>query len=243
MHEPAPEVESGLPLRATPPYRLVVFDFDGTLADTFGWFGGVINDVADRFRFRRVGSHETERLRGMGARQIIRDLGIPAWKLPLISRHMHALMVRDIATIRLFEGVPTLLDELRGEGADLAVVSSNTEANIRAVLGDQAALIGSFSCGASLFGKARRLRALMKASGLPPDRILAIGDEIRDIEAAREAGCDCAAVAWGYTDRDALARHGPDFLFDDPAEIASMLRDRGSDRVAALQAAAASGHR
>ncbi len=40
------------------PYRLVVFDFDGTLADSFPWFARVINDVADRYRFARIAPDE-----------------------------------------------------------------------------------------------------------------------------------------------------------------------------------------
>lgn len=218
-----------------PRYRVVAFDFDGTLADSFGWFSSVLNEVADRFGFRRIEAHEAERMREMDARLIIRHLGIPAWKVPLIARHMHALMAHDIAGIRLFDGIPDILDALAGEGVALAVVSSNSEANIRSVLGAKSALIGSFTCGASLFGKARRLRALAKATCCTPNQILAIGDEIRDLEAARDAGCAFGAVAWGYTDRQALAARRPDYLFSDPAQIVQILRrDRRPGGVADL---------
>jgi len=69
-------------------YKLVIFDFDGTLVDSFPWFVQVLNDVADRYRFRRVDPHQAEALRGQSAREMIRYLGIPAWKMPLIARHM-----------------------------------------------------------------------------------------------------------------------------------------------------------
>ena len=59
-------------------YDLVVFDFDGTLADSFPWFCSVLNGVADRYRFRRVEDGEIDTLRGMGASAIVRHLGIPA---------------------------------------------------------------------------------------------------------------------------------------------------------------------
>lgn len=205
-------------------FRIVAFDFDGTLADSFGWFSGVLNDVADRFEFRRIEAHETERMREMDARQIIRHLGIPAWKVPFIARHMHAMMARDIASIELFEGVPAMLNALAAEGFKLAVVSSNSEVNIRTVLGPMSMLIDSFACGATLFGKARRLRALANAFSCAPNQVLAIGDEIRDLEAAREAGCAFGAVAWGYTDWRALAAGRPDYLFERPAQIVPILR-------------------
>ncbi|GEO98705.1 HAD hydrolase-like protein [Methylobacterium haplocladii] len=208
-------------------YRLVVFDFDGTLADTYDWFASVINDVADRYRFRRVEAHEAETLRGMDARGVIRHLGIPAWKLPLISRHMHKLAARDAASIRLFVGVEAMIAELDAAGLTLAVVSSNTESNIRKVLGPAlAARFRHYACGASVFGKAKRLRVVMKAAGAAPSETIAIGDEIRDGDAAEQAGCAYAAVAWGYTRADALAARRPVIVFDTPGEIATYLGTR-----------------
>ncbi|GMA78592.1 hypothetical protein GCM10025880_50090 [Methylorubrum aminovorans] len=115
-------------------YRLVAFDFDGTLADTFPWFCTNLNDVAARYRFRRVEAGETERLRGLGARAILKDLGIPVWKVPLIARHMRALATREAGQVRLFPGVPEMLAELDAAGIALAVVSSNSEANVRRAL-------------------------------------------------------------------------------------------------------------
>ena len=44
-------------------YRLVIFDFDGTLADSFPWVLRAMDDVADRFKFRRVREGELEELR------------------------------------------------------------------------------------------------------------------------------------------------------------------------------------
>lgn len=202
----------------------MAFDFDGTLADTFPWFCGVIDGVAARYRFRRIEAHETEALRGLDARAIIRRLGIPAWRLPFITRHMHGLAARDIAGIALFPGVPEMLADLERMGAELAIVSSNTEANVRRALGPDAARIRRMACGASLFGKAKRLRAVMRSAGCGTGDVLYVGDEIRDHEAAAEVGCAFGAVAWGYTRADVLAARRPERMFLAPAEIAPALR-------------------
>ncbi|GAB6845892.1 HAD hydrolase-like protein [Methylorubrum rhodinum] len=202
-----------------PPYRIVAFDFDGTLADTFPWFCSVLNGVADRYRFRRVETHEVERLRRMSARAIIADLGIPAWKVPLIARHMRALAARDADAIRLFPGVPEMLGALDAAGVRLAVVSSNGEATVRRALGEPGGSIRHYACGAALFGKARHLRAVAREAGVAPGRMLAVGDEIRDAEAAAKAGCAFGAVAWGYTERAALSAKAPAHLFGEPGEI------------------------
>ncbi|MEA1832428.1 HAD hydrolase-like protein [Methylobacterium durans] len=211
-------------VRPPAPYALVVLDFDGTLADSFPWFCSVINGVADRYGFRRIAEEEVESLRALGAREIVARLGVPLWKLPAISRHMHALASRDIDAMRLFPGVPEALTALARREVRLAVLSSNTEANVRRVLGpDLAALVEAYACGASLFGKARRLSALIRRCGVAPEGVLSVGDEIRDAEAARGAGCAFAAVAWGYTRADALRESGPDHLFAEPGEIARLL--------------------
>lgn len=206
------------------PYRLVVLDFDGTLADSFDWFCTVLNGVADRYGFRRVHPDETEALRGLTASAIIRHLGVPRWKLPAIARHMHALAARDIDRLHLFPGVPEMLADLAAAGVVVALLSSNTRENVERVLGpENGAGIAHYACGASLFGKARRLERLLGRIGVAPAQTLCIGDELRDLEAARTVGCAFGAVSWGYTRADALAAAGPDLMFSDPAGIAPAL--------------------
>ena len=197
------------------PYDLVIFDFDGTLADSAGWTAGVFNDVAERFGYRAVTADELQMLRGRTNREIIRYLGVPTWKMPLIVTHMRKLMTRDAGTIRLFDGVDELLRRLSEAGIRLAIVSSNTQDNIVRILGpENAARIQHYECGASLFGKAAKFRRVLKHSGIAADRAIAIGDEVRDIEAAREAGVSSGAVAWGYATDDLLREHDPTIMFD-----------------------------
>ncbi len=60
-------------------YDLVIFDFDGTLADSAEWTLGILNQVAERYGFRQVSEAETAMLRGWDNRAVIRYLGVPAW--------------------------------------------------------------------------------------------------------------------------------------------------------------------
>ena len=201
-------------------YRLAIFDFDGTLADSFPWFLGMVNGLADAHGFRRIEEHEVETLRGLGARQVVGHLGVPAWKLPRIAHQMRRQMARDIGGIALFPGVDRLLRELAGQGIGLAVVTSNSIDNVRRVLGpDSAALIHHYECGASIFGKRPKLRAVLRASGVPAAKAICIGDEIRDFEAARAEGIPFGAVSWGYTNPEALRALAPEEMFVSLEEI------------------------
>lgn len=200
-------------------YALAIFDFDGTLADSGGWFVSIADELADRFKFRHVAPAQIEELRGRTTREVIRHLGIPRWKLPAIGRYVHARLATQIDRIALFDGVRELIDTLADAGVRIAVVTSNSEGNARAVLGGLAARIEMFECGASLFGKAPRYRKVLRRLGIAREAALSIGDETRDIAAARKVGIRAGAVLWGYANRDILARCQPDMLFESPAAV------------------------
>ncbi len=195
-------------------YKLVIFDFDGTLADSYPWFVEVSNALADRYGFKRMTEHEAATLRGLSARQMIQHLGVPRWKLPLIARHARLLAKRDRAQTALFPGVDAMLAQLHTAGITLAVVSSNSEETVRHVLGpENAARITYYGCGASIFGKQAHVCRVLTRSGIQPAAALCIGDEIRDYEAATAVGVPFGAVAWGYTTVEALRACAPVEVF------------------------------
>lgn len=205
-------------------YDLAIFDFDGTLADSFGWFTGIVNRLADRHGFRTIDETDLDRLRGFGARRIIDDLGVPIWKLPWVARDAKKLMARDIEGVSPFPGVLGLLRDLAERGVTLAVVTSNSARNVRRVLGDEtAALVEHYGCDVGVFGKRPKLRRVLGESGVPRDQAIYIGDEVRDVRAAHAEEIAFGAVAWGYTRLDALESHSPEEVFASVDEIAEAL--------------------
>ena len=201
---------------------LVIFDFDGTLADSTAWAMRAVRPLAERFKFKAVTEDEIAMLRGRTSREIIAYLGLPLWKVPLIAAHGKKMMAAEAHSIPLFSGTSDLLRALSAAGLRLAIVSSNSEATIRSILGpDLAGLVDHYGCGAAIFGKAAKFKAVVKASRIAKDRVLCIGDETRDIEAAREAGLASGAVEWGYATRRALADHSPTMMFSAMDEIIS----------------------
>lgn len=202
------------------PIRLVIFDFDGTLSDSGDWFLSVVDELAEKFRFRSVKPDEVEQLRHRSSREVIQHLGIARWKLPLIARYVRKLVGRHAHQIELFPGTPDLLQRLAATGVCIALVTSNSEANARAILGpENAARIQVYACGSSLFGKAPKFRKVLKKLGVAPREALAIGDETRDVDSAREVGMRAGSVLWGYASEEVLKGLNPDVTFRTPQDI------------------------
>jgi phosphoglycolate phosphatase len=204
-------------------YRLAIFDLDGTLADSLPWFLRIANTVADKHGFRRIETHEIESLRGKGSREIVRHFQVPMWRMPLIARDVRRMKAASLDGISLFAGVDGMLESLSAKGVVRAMVSSDSEDNVRRSLGTNARAISHFACGASLFGKAKKFAKVMRLAGIPPAQTIAIGDEVRDAEAAQKAGIDFGAVSWGYASVEALRRTRPALVFERMEEIAEKL--------------------
>jgi phosphoglycolate phosphatase len=201
-------------------YRLAIFDFDGTLADSFPFFLSVFNTIADHHGFRRVDVEKAGQLRHYSVRQMMDYVGMPAWKLPAASQTFMAMMQESAASIFLFDGIAEALRHLAARGVLLTVVSSNAEHNVRTVLGPElSALVAQFECGMSVFGKARRIRAVLKRCGVAAHEAIYIGDQGTDAEASRKAGVDFGAVHWGYATIEALREHGCAREFITPLDL------------------------
>jgi len=204
-------------------YDIAAFDFDGTLADTMPWFNSILNTVADKYGFRKIDAAERDQLRHREASEILKFLGIPLWKLPAIMAHVRTLMQEIDPSVHLFDGIPDALARLKAGGMRLAVVSSNSLENVQRVLGpDTVALFDDYECGTDLFGKPAKIDRLLKRHDTAPERFLLVGDEMRDIDAARKAGVRVGSVAWGYNHVDALRERGPDELFLRVADLPAL---------------------
>lgn len=197
----------------------MAFDFDGTIADSFAVFSRVYEDVATRYGLRRPEAHEIAELRALPTRVVLERLAVPTWQLPSLLRFARARMASHASEIRCVPGMPALLQSLASRGVIVAVVSSNREAMVRAVLGASVSeCVAAFRCGVGLFGKAARLRGLRRQFG---DPAAFVGDEERDVAAARAARMQAIAVTWGYASAPAL--RDADALCGSVSELAARL--------------------
>jgi phosphoglycolate phosphatase len=206
--------------------HLAVFDFDGTLADTWPVFISSLGALAAKHGFRNVQHDEAQRLRRLSAVEILRELELPLWRVPAVLSDFRRIVHERVDEVQPFAGITEALHTLADRHTALALATSNSVANVCAVLGRS--LVSRFiavECGTPLLGKSRRLRQILKKAEISHANAIYIGDEIRDAEAAAEVGMRFGAVAWGYTDLSALAALVPDEIFHAPADVARLVRD------------------
>ena len=201
-------------------YRLAIFDFDGTLADSFPFFVQVFNQLAEQHGFKKIDPDLAPTFRHYNARQIMKQVGMPDWKLPFVVKSFTSLMKQHAASISPFEHVDDLLLHLADNGVTLAIVSSNSYDNVSQILGPtNIKLISQFECGMSMFGKPARIRKVLRKTGISRYEAIYIGDQVADLEAAGKEKVYFGAVSWGYETIESLRKHFPDEEFDSVSAI------------------------
>lgn len=212
------------PPSATKP--LLIFDFDGTLAQTLETGINIFNDIAPEYGLNPVTMEEAHELRKLHTRALLDRLGVSRLMAVKLAAHIRKLLHERMDEVKLIPNVSDAIRELKEEEFRMGILSSNSAENVRMFL-QRYHLDDCFSfieAGVSLFGKPRRIRNLLRKVKVPSSETVYIGDETRDMEASRKAQVCGIAVCWGANGREALLPEGPEFCVDTPAEMVAAAR-------------------
>ncbi len=221
----------------TDPSPLVVFDLDGTLAETAGDLMGALNHVLSEDGLPPLPVAQARSLLGAGGRALIRR-GFTSAGRPLDEGRLEDLFRQFLAFYEehiadhshLYPGVVEALDRLEAEGFAFAVCTNKMEGTATRLLG-VLGVAGRFKaiCGQDTFAvskpQAGALLGTIDRAGGDPVRCVMVGDSRTDIETAKAARVPCVAVDFGYTDRP-VGEFGPDRVighFDALADAVSSL--------------------
>lgn len=210
-----------MPDPSLPPAPLVVFDLDGTLADTAGDLMAALNFVLEREGLHALPVEQARTLLGAGGRALIRR-GFAASGRSLDADKLETLFAEFLrnyeshiaARSQLFPGVVAALDRLSDAGYRFAICTNKLE-KTSVLLLDSLGVTDRFQavCGQDSFPffkpDARTLPAVITQAGGAVGRAIMVGDSGTDIAAARNAGVPVVAVDFGYTDTP-VADLGPD---------------------------------
>ena len=206
--------------------RTLIFDFDGTIADTFDITLGIAQALTNRFGNRQPVDLAKEDLRGMDIKSLMRQFGVPWYRIPAAVEMGRTEIKRHVNHIRIFEGMKSVIDHLR-LSFSLGILTTNNVDTVQQVLNNNAIDLSAFRFivgGGSLFGKKKILGRIRRSENLEKSKMVYIGDEIRDIQAARKFRIATVAVSWGYNDRDVLLEQQPDYMVDQPDQLISIFQ-------------------
>lgn len=210
------------------PVKVIIFDFDGTLADTLETLLAITNRLAAEFGYPHIDLEAVRTLQRLSSRDIIRQSRIPIFKIPFLLRRLKADLQQEIHQVSLFPGIAEALKEMHQQGHILGIVTSNSTDNVNTFLDThQLGHLFTFVCsGTTIFGKHRVIRRILKQQGFDEDQVIYVGDETRDIESAGKIPIQIISVTWGFNTRQVLAQYQPDYLVDTPHELARIVCDK-----------------
>jgi len=215
---------TGAPPRGIPPYLSLIFDFDGTIADTLSAIIRLVNEHAKEFNIRPLAETDVDELRGMSNLDIIKKYKVPLVKVPYLVLRAQKELNQRIGEMRLFPGVKELVLDLKRLGFRLGILTSNSRENVQKFLRAQDLDVFDFiHAEQNFFGKNWALLHLLKKFNLKKEEVIYVGDEVRDIEACQKVNIAVIAVSWGFHRRKLLQDKLPTYLVDSPDEIRAIV--------------------
>lgn len=204
--------------------KYVVFDFDGTLADSKEVLLTVLDAIAEKHKLVKIERSDIDHLIKLPVTERFKRIKLPLYKLPMLAPEFYRLYKQNLHLIKLIDGMRELLEALRNKGYELAIISSNSESNIREFLNDRQVVgIKDVICSNNLFGKDRVINNFLKKYQLKASEIIYVGDEHRDIVAGRKCGVKVIWVDWGYDDINLARKENPDYIVYKPEDILKIL--------------------
>lgn len=223
-----------------PDYQLLVFDWDGTLADSIGRIVEAMHRAADAGSLQRRSDQAVRGIIGLGLVEAIQALypqledlaQVEAFRR-LYSEHYLAL---ETEPSPLFAGVGEALDAFRARGYRLAVATGKGRPGLQRVLAAHGWLdyFDITRCADETASKPdpRMLHEILAHCGVAPERALMVGDSTFDLLMARNAGVDSVAVSYGAQPLGVLRECGPRLVIDEFSELQVWLESLARDRSA-----------
>lgn len=207
-----------------------MFDFDGTLCDSRAVFARAVAQIARAEGISGLARLSEEELFGMNPRQLYRRVGLSIHRLPGLVLQVRQNMLAEAEQLHLIDGIQPLLEELCARGDTVCgVLTSNSTEIVQRVLGRHGVELHFVRSNLALFAKSRSLRSIHRDSRRRTARpafqfSCYVGDETRDVEAARKAGYQSVAVTWGFDQEHMLVSSRPDHLVDSVEQMEALLR-------------------
>lgn len=214
-------------------FEVILFDLDGTLADTAPDLGGALNRLRQEEGLAPVPMAQLRPFTSQGVRGLL-GAGMSIYPDDarygeLSGRFLEIYAEHLCVETRLFDGMPELLDAIEGAGKRWGIVTNKRERYTMPLvdalgLSARAATVVSGDTTPQAKPSPLPLLHACREAGHPPAATLYVGDDKRDIEAGKAAGTATAAVSFGYLgDGGPIETWGADLVAHSTRELAAYI--------------------
>lgn len=202
----------------------VIFDFDGTIADSLDLALEIYEEMSIKYNLKKVTKDELQMLSNMTIKDKLKYAGVPFYKIPQISIDSLIRYKQLIHDLKPFSSIREMLLELKKMGLLISIISSNSIENINEFLHkSDFEFFDQVISANNLFGKDITIKRYMKEFKVAKEEIIYVGDELRDIEACKKIPVKIIAVTWGFDSQQLLESEKPDYLVHSPREIVEVI--------------------
>ncbi len=209
--------------------KFVIFDFDGTIADTMPFS---FSRSLELLRKEKIDLPEKEIIKKIKSNnyfELMKEFKLSWLKIPFmlqIVKQGQRDLYSQIDKIKIFPGMKNLLKDLRNNNYQIGILSSNMQRNVNKFIKiKRLNFFDIIYCESNILGKDQTFRKMMRKYNLKPEEIIYIGDEIRDVEACKKVGIKIIGVSWGLHTIEALQKNGVDYIVKKPSEILKIINE------------------
>ncbi len=205
------------------PNTYIIFDFDGTIADTIDLVLTIYNRIASKYACKPVRDEDKKGISLLQTKEVLETYGITKLKLLLLLLRIRKEMGKRMSSITPVEGIKESFQALKNNGFSLGILTSNSTSNVSIFVENNgiAEMVDFIYSGRSLFGKDKVMAHMFEKEKISKNDVIYVGDEKRDIEACKKVGVPIIAVSWGISDYNTLETLQPDCIARTPADLLS----------------------
>jgi phosphoglycolate phosphatase len=203
--------------------KTFLFDLDGTLAESLPSVLKIMDIVVKEYKFKIDKRAVVDLLKSRGVKEVFKKFRIPFYRVPGLIKKYREEYRKEIPFLKPVVGIKETLGELKDKGIKLGIITTNGRDNVIQFLkANQLDIFDYIYADIGIFNKSKAIKKIIKLNKLDPGDTFFVGDETRDIEAAKKAGVKSIAVSWGYQTGAALQKEEPDYIFNYPDELLSI---------------------
>jgi phosphoglycolate phosphatase len=205
--------------------KLIVFDFDGTLANSFDLLIEIYNQRAGFLFAKQITAEGFGLLREYKVNEFLKWHNLHFWNIPFLATYLRSNFEKRCLEIKLYDQIKPTLQVLSSKNdIKLGIISSNSQ-NLLDVFVENQGLKEDFYfvIGTNLQSKRKYLEEIFVKYNVLRSEVIYVSDEKRDIDLCNELEIECAAVSWGLNSFEFLLETKPTYVTRSVEELAEYL--------------------